>query len=90
VEGGQLVDKREVEYTEARIELLREMLRAGAFDMSDDLRRDFVAATVRDLRPRYPELGDHLWRQLIGNGIRATYGDATLAPAAAGRGEGDE
>jgi hypothetical protein len=84
------VDKREVEYTEARAELLREMLRAGAFDMSDDLRRDFVASTVRDLQPRYPELVYHLWRQLIGNGIRATSGDATLAAGAAGRGEGEE
>lgn len=82
------MDKREVEYTEARTALLREMLRAGAFDMTDDLRREFVASTVRDLQPQYPELDDHLWRQLIGNGIRATYGDATLAEAAAGgRGE---
>jgi hypothetical protein len=82
------VDKREVEYTEARTALLREMLRAGAFDMTDDLRREFVASTVRDLQPQYPELDDHLWRQLIGNGIRATYGDATLAEAAEG-GRGD-
>ena len=83
------MDKRDAEYTEARFDLLHEMLRAGAFDMSADLRRDFVAATVRDLQPRYPTLDDHLWRQLIGNGIRATYGDATLAEAAR-RGAGSD
>jgi hypothetical protein len=82
------MDKREVAYTEARLDLLHEMLSAGAFDMDADLRRDFVAATVRDLAARYPELDDHLTRQLIGNGIRATYGDATVAMAAReGRGE---
>lgn len=83
------MDKRDAEYTEARIDLLCEMLSAGAFDMDHDQRRDFVAATVRDLRPRYRDLDDHLWRQLIGNGIRATYADATLAQAARhGEGEG--
>lgn len=76
------MDKREVAYTEARLDMLEEMLKGGAFDMDADTRRDFVAATVRDLMKRYPELDDHLMRQLIGNGIRATYGDATLAMAA--------
>ncbi|HET7621790.1 MAG TPA: hypothetical protein VFK39_07810 [Gemmatimonadaceae bacterium] len=82
------MDKREVAYTEARMDLLNEMLAAGAFDMESDKRRDFVAATVRDIAARYPELDDHLTRQLIGNGIRATYGDATMAMAAReGKGE---
>ena len=76
------MDKREVAYTEARLDLLQEMLSAGAFDMDNHMRRDFVAATVRDIARRYPELDDHLTRQLMGNGIRATYGDATLARAA--------
>lgn len=73
------MDKREVAYTEARLDLLQEMLKAGAFDMDADTRRDFVAATARDLARLYPEMDDHMVRQLIGNGIRATYGDATVA-----------
>jgi glutathione S-transferase len=82
------MDKREVAYTQARMDLLNEMLSAGAFDMDADERRDFVAATVRDIAARYPELDDHLRRQLMGNGIRATYGDAAMAMAAReGRGE---
>jgi hypothetical protein len=76
------MDKREAQYTEARIDLLEEMLKAGAFDMEPDMRRDYVAATVRDIVTHYKELDDHLVRELIGNGIRATYGDATLAVAA--------
>ena len=76
------MDKREAAFTQARQDLLHEMLSAGAFDMPEDERRDFVAATVRDIAPRYPDLDDHLVRQLIGNGIRATYGDATLSEAA--------
>lgn len=76
------MDKREVAYTQARLDLLQEMLRAGAFDMPKDRRRDFVAATVRDLAARYPDLDEHMVRELIGNGIRAQYGDATLAVAA--------
>lgn len=76
------MDKREVAYTEARLDLLEEMLKAGAFDMDSHTRRDFVAATVRDLVKRYPELDEHMMRQLIGDGIRATYGDATVAMAA--------
>jgi hypothetical protein len=83
------MDKREAAYTQARQDLLREMLSAGAFDMSADERRDFVAATVRDIAPRYPDLDDHMVRQLIGSGIRATYGDATLSVAAQ-RGRGLE
>jgi hypothetical protein len=58
------------------------MLKAGAFDMDRDTRRDFVAATVRDLAKRYRELDDHMVRHLTGDGIRATYGDATVAMAA--------
>ena len=76
------MDKREVQYAEARLDLLHEMLRAGAFDMNDEMRREFVASTVRDLQPNYSELDDHLWRKLIGEGIRATYGDATTAESA--------
>jgi hypothetical protein len=76
------MDKREAEYTEARLDLLEEMLKAGAFDMEPDMRRDYVAATVHDIVAHYPDLDDHLTRELIGNGIRATYGDATLAVAA--------
>lgn len=82
------MDARDAEYTEARTDLFAEMLRASAFDMADELRHEFVVATVKDLTPRYTTLGDHLWRQLIGNGMRATYADATLAVAARhGRGE---
>jgi hypothetical protein len=48
-----------------------------------------VAATVRVIAARYPALDGHLTRQRIGNGIRATYGVASLAMAAReGRGEG--
>jgi hypothetical protein len=83
------MNKREAEYTQARQELLHEMLSAGAFDMPEDERRDFVAATVRDIARRYPDLDDHMVRQLIGSGIRATYGDATLSDAAR-RGRGLE
>ena len=83
------MDKREAAFTQARQDLLHEMLSAGAFDMPEDERRDFVAATVRDIAPRYPDLDDHMVRQLIGSGIRATYGDATLSVAAQ-RGRGLE
>ena len=76
------MDKREAAYTQARQDLLHEMLRAGAFDMPKDERRDFVAATVRGIARRYPDLDDHMVRQLTGSGIRATYGDATLSDAA--------
>jgi hypothetical protein len=83
------MDKREVAYTQARMDMLNEMLAAGAFDMDSARRRDFVAATVRDIAARYPDLDDRLTRQLIGNGIRATYGDATMAMAAR-EGKGEE
>lgn len=76
------MDKREVAYTEARLDLLEEMLKAGAFDMDGGTRRDFVAATVHDVAKRHPEMDEHMVRHLIGDGIRATYGDATVAMAA--------
>ena len=75
------MDKREVQYTEARSELLHEMLRAGAYDLGGDERREFVNTTVKQLRNKYPELDDHLVRKLIGDGIRATYGDGTTVEA---------
>jgi hypothetical protein len=76
------MDKREVAYTEARLDLLQEMLKAGAFDMDASTRRDFVAATARDIVRRYPDLDEPMRRQLIGDGIRATYGDASVATSA--------
>lgn len=75
------MDKREVQYTQARSDLLHEMLKAGAFDLGGDERREFVNATVKQIRQNYPELDDHLIRKLIGDGIRATYGDGTTVEA---------
>jgi hypothetical protein len=81
------MDKREVAYTEARTDIFREMLRAGAFDMNEPDRAEFVAATVRQIAPDHPDLSDSLTRKLTSEGMTAVYGDATMALAAA-RGRG--
>ena len=83
------MDKRDAEYTQARIDLLEEMLKAGAFDMDEATRGSFIAATVRALQPRYRSLDEPLWKKLIVSAKSAVYGDATLAVAAR-RGRGLE
>ena len=83
------MDKKDAEYTQARIDLLEEMLKAGAFDMDAETRGGFVAAAVRQLKGRYRAIDEPLWRKLISDGRIAVYGDATLAVAAR-RGRGPE
>jgi hypothetical protein len=81
------MNKKESAYAAARTDLLREMLRVGAFDMESGTRTEFVAATVRDLRHQHSDLDETLARKLTGEGMTFTYGDANLAVAAAkGRG----
>lgn len=70
-------DKREAAYTQARSDLLHEMLRGGLFDMDEHDRGENVARIVRQLRDRYPELDDQMTRRLVGEGMQRTYGDAT-------------
>jgi hypothetical protein len=85
------MNKKESAYAAARTDLLREMLRAGAFDMESGQRTEFVAATVRDLQHQHLDLDETLARKLTGQGMTFTYGDANLAVAAAkGRGESPE
>lgn len=69
-------DKRETAYTQARDELLYEMLRGGLFEMDDHDRGANVAKIVRHLREKYPELDDQMTRRLVGEGMQRTYGDA--------------
>lgn len=83
------MNKKEIAYAAARTDLLREMLRAGAFDMESGTRAEFVAATVRDLRHQHDALDETLARKLTAEGMTFTYGDANLAIAAA-RGRGTE
>lgn len=83
------MDKKESAYAAARTDLLREMLRAGVFDMPPGTRTEFVSATVRDLRRQHEELDETLARRLTAEGMTFTYGDANLAVAAA-RGRGTE
>lgn len=70
-------NKREAAYTQARSDLLHEMLRGGLFDMDEHDRGENVARIVRQLRDRYPELDDQMTRRLVGEGMQRTYGDAT-------------
>ena len=83
------MDKRDAEFTQARIDLLEEMLKAGAFDMDAETRGSFIASAVRPLQARYRSLDEPLWKKLISNAKTAVYGDATLAVAAR-RGRGTE
>lgn len=81
------MNKKDSAYAAARTDLLREMLRAAAFDMEPGTRKEFVAATVRDLRYQHDDLDETLSRKLTAEGMTFTYGDANLAVAAAnGRG----
>ena len=77
--GG--IDKREVAYTQARGELLHEMLRGGVFDMDEHLRGENVARIAYDLKRRYPELDDQMFRRLVGEGMQRTYGDGLMNEA---------
>jgi hypothetical protein len=70
-------DKRQVAYTQARSDLLHEMLRGGLFDMDEHDRGENIARIVRDLKAKYPELDDQMTRRLVGEGMQRTYGDAT-------------
>lgn len=71
------IDKRQAAYTQARSDLLHEMLRGGLFDMDEHDRGANVAQIVRHLRDKYPELDDQMMRRLVGEGMQRTYGDAT-------------
>lgn len=75
-------NKREAAYTQARSELMRELLRAGAFDMNEHERGENVAGIVRELTERYPELEEQMARRLRAEGMRSTYGDATMSESA--------
>lgn len=75
-------DKREAAYTEARAELMHELLRAGAFDMDEHERGENVARIARDLQAKYPDLDEQMTRRLIGEGMQREYGDATMSEAA--------
>jgi len=74
-------NKRDAAYSQARTDLLREMLRGGLFDMDEHERGENVARIVRDLKSRYPELDEQMERRLIGEGMQRTYGDATWSEA---------
>jgi len=74
-------DRREAAYALARSDLLHEMLRGGLFDMDEHDRGEHVAAIVRDLQARYPDLDEQMVRRLVGEGMQRTYGDATLNEA---------
>jgi hypothetical protein len=71
------IDKRQAAYTQARSDLMHEMLRGGLFDMDEHDRGENVAQIVRHLRDKYPELDDQMMRRLVGEGMQRTYGDAT-------------
>lgn len=70
-------DKREAAYSQARSDLMHELLRAGAFDMDEHDRGENVARIVRGLAKEYPELDEQMQRRLVGEGMQRTYGDAT-------------
>lgn len=74
-------DKRETTYTQARSELLHEMLRGGVFEPFEHDRGEHVSAIVRQLQARYPELDDQMLRRLVGEGMQRTYGDAVTLEA---------
>lgn len=75
-------DKRETDFTQARNELMHELLSAGAFDMDEHTRGEHVARIVESLEEKYPDLGDRLTRQLRSAGMTARYGDAVTNEAA--------
>lgn len=75
-------DKREAAYTQARSDLLHEMLRGGLFDLDEHDRGANVARIVRQLREKYPELDDQMTRRLMGEGMQRTYGDAAWGEGA--------
>jgi len=75
-------DNREIAYTQARSELLHEMLRAGVFDMDEHDRGEHVARIVRELEHRYPELDSQMVRRLVGEGMQRQYGDAATSESA--------
>ncbi|HLU24111.1 MAG TPA: hypothetical protein VKZ58_00195 [Longimicrobiales bacterium] len=72
------IDKREAAYTQARSELLHEMLSAGLFDRDEHERGEQVAQIVRQLGEKYPELDEPMLRRLVGEGMQRTYGDAVF------------
>jgi|GEM_PF-529462 len=72
-------DKRDAAYTQARSDLLHEMLRGGLFDMDEHERGENVAQIVRGLKEKYPELDDQMTKRLVGEGMQRTYGDAAWA-----------
>lgn len=74
-------DKREAAYSQARGELLHELLRSGAFDMDEHDRGEHVSRIVRGLKHRYPALDEQMERRLVGEGMQRTYGDATTHEA---------
>lgn len=72
-------DKRQTAYTQARSDLLHEMLRGGLFDMDEHERGANVAQIVRGLKGRYPDLDEQMTRRLVGEGMQRSYGEATMA-----------
>ncbi len=72
------IDKREAAYTQARSELLHEMLSAGLFDRDEHERGEHVAEIVKQLGEKYPDLDEPMLRRLMGEGMQRTYGDATV------------
>jgi hypothetical protein len=72
-------NKRDTAYTQARSDLLHEMLRGGLFDMDEHERGANVAQIVRNLKGRYPDLDEQMTRRLMGEGMQRTYGEATWA-----------
>jgi hypothetical protein len=75
-------NKRDTAYTQARSDLLHEMLRGGLFDMDEHERGANVAQIVRNLKSRYPDLDEQMTKRLVGEGMQRTYGEATWAEGA--------
>ncbi len=78
-------DRREAAYSEARSELLHEMLRGGIFDMDEHERGENVSRIVRQLQEKHPELDEQMTRRLVGEGMQRRYGDATWNESARSR-----
>ena len=63
-------DKRDVAYTEARDELMRELKREGVSYLDEHERGQEVVRIVRALEQKYPEMDEQMARRLVGEGIR--------------------
>jgi hypothetical protein len=63
-------DKRDVAYTGARDELMRELKREGVSYLDEHERGQEVVRIVRALEQKYPEMDEQMARRLVGEGIR--------------------